>query len=154
MRTSVTMMYGMGESAADRVEHLVKIRDLQARTGGFTAFICWPLQPEGTPMFDGWAKTDAVTYLRILALGRIICRNIPNMQSSWVTMGHKVGQIALRFGANDYGSLMMEENVVSAAGTTHRATLQEMERIITDAGFTPRRRRQDYTLIEEPAVAA
>jgi cyclic dehypoxanthinyl futalosine synthase len=154
MRTSVTMMYGMGESAADRIEHLVKIRDLQARTGGFTAFICWPLQPEGTPMFQGWAKTDAVTYLRTLALGRIICDNIPNMQSSWVTMGHKVGQVALRFGANDYGSLMMEENVVSAAGTTYRTTLDEMQRMIADAGFTPRRRRQDYSLVEESAVAA
>jgi len=153
MRTSVTMMYGMGESNADRIEHLLKIRDLQARTGGFTAFICWPLQPEGTPMFDGAPKTDAVTYLRTLAMGRIICRNIPNMQSSWVTMGHKVGQVALRFGANDYGSLMMEENVVSAAGTTYRATLEEMERVISDAGFTPRRRRQDYSLIEEPAFA-
>lgn len=152
MRTSVTMMYGMGESNADRIEHLLKVRDLQARTGGFTAFICWPLQPEGTPMFDGWAKTDAVTYLRTLAMARIICRNIPNMQSSWVTMGHKVGQVALRFGANDYGSLMMEENVVSAAGTTHRATLEEMHRVIADAGFTPRLRRQDYSLIEE-AVA-
>ncbi|HQR18087.1 MAG TPA: dehypoxanthine futalosine cyclase, partial [Gemmatimonadales bacterium] len=154
MRTSVTMMYGMGESNADRIEHLLKIRDLQARTGGFTAFICWPLQPEGTPMFDGWAKTDAISYLRTLAMGRIICRNIPNMQSSWVTMGHKVGQVALRFGANDYGSLMMEENVVSAAGTTYRATLGEMHRVIADAGFTPRRRRQDYSLIEEAAVAA
>ncbi|HET9295154.1 MAG TPA: cyclic dehypoxanthinyl futalosine synthase [Gemmatimonadales bacterium] len=154
MRTSVTMMYGMGESAGDRIEHLIKIRDLQARTGGFTAFICWPLQPEGTPMFAGWTKTDAVTYLRTLAMGRIICDNIPNMQSSWVTMGHKVGQVALRFGANDYGSLMMEENVVSAAGTTHRATLDQMQRMITDAGYTPCRRRQDYSLIEESAVAA
>lgn len=105
-------------------------------------------------MFSGWAKTDAVTYLRTLAMGRIICDNIPNMQSSWVTMGHKVGQVALRFGANDYGSLMMEENVVSAAGTTHRATLDQMQRMITDAGYTPRRRRQDYSLIEESAVAA
>jgi cyclic dehypoxanthinyl futalosine synthase len=154
MRTSVTMMYGMGESNADRIEHLIKIRDLQARTGGFTAFICWPLQPEGTPMFHAHPKTDAVTYLRTLAMGRIICENIPNMQSSWVTMGHKVGQVALRFGANDYGSLMMEENVVSAAGTTYRATLGEMHRVIQDAGFTPRRRRQDYSLIEESAVAA
>lgn len=105
-------------------------------------------------MFHGHAKTDAVTYLRTLAMGRIICENIPNMQSSWVTMGHKVGQVALRFGANDYGSLMMEENVVSAAGTTYRATLGEMHRVIEDAGFTPRRRRQDYSLIEDAAVAA
>jgi len=146
MKTSVTMMYGLGESDADRIEHLFRIRDLQRRTGGFTAFICWPLQPEGTEMAD-MPKTDAVTYLRTLALGRIVCDNIPNIQSSWVTMGLKVGQVALRFGANDFGSLMMEENVVSAAGTTHRATIGEMERSIADAGFVPVRRRQDYTVI-------
>ncbi len=152
MKTSVTMMYGLGESAADRIEHLLRIREVQARTGGFTAFICWPLQPEGTAMADR-VKTDAVAYLRTLAMGRIILENIPNLQSSWVTMGLKVGQVALRFGANDFGSLMMEENVVSAAGTTHRATIAEMERAIIDAGFTPRRRRQDYSLIDEPVAA-
>jgi cyclic dehypoxanthinyl futalosine synthase len=79
--------------------------------------------------------------------------NVPNLQSSWVTMGHKVGQVALRFGANDYGSLMMEENVVSAAGTTYRTTLDEIERLIRDAGYQPRRRRQDYSVIQEPAAA-
>jgi cyclic dehypoxanthinyl futalosine synthase len=152
MKTSVTMMYGLGESAADRIEHLLRVRDLQARTGGFTAFICWPLQPDGSEMADS-KKTDAVTYLRTLAMGRIICRNVPNLQSSWVTMGLKVGQIALRFGANDFGSLMMEENVVSAAGTTHRASITEMERCIRDAGFQVRRRRQDYSIIDD-AVAA
>jgi len=152
MTTSVTMMYGLGESHADRIEHLLRIRDLQERTGGFTAFICWPLQPEGTAMADQ-PKTDAVTYLRTMAMGRIVCRNIPNVQSSWVTMGLKVGQVALRFGANDFGSLMMEENVVSAAGTTHRATIAEMERAITDAGFEVRRRRQDYSIIETTAAA-
>lgn len=99
-------------------------------------------------------KTDAITYLRTLAMGRIICDNIPNLQSSWVTMGLKVGQVALRFGANDFGSLMMEENVVSAAGTTYRATLEEMDRSIRDAGYEPRRRRQDYSIIAEPAGAA
>jgi len=145
-------MYGLGESHADRIEHLLRIRDLQERTGGFTAFICWPLQPEGTAMADQ-PKTDAVTYLRTMAMGRIVCRNIPNVQSSWVTMGLKVGQVALRFGANDFGSLMMEENVVSAAGTTHRATIAEMERAITDAGFEVRRRRQDYSIIETTAAA-
>lgn len=151
MKTSVTMMYGMGESNADRVEHLLRIREVQNRTGGFTAFICWPLQPEGTELAH-LPRTDAVTYLRTLALGRLICDNIPNLQSSWVTMGLKVGQVALRFGANDFGSLMMEENVVSAAGTTHRATIEEMERAIADAGFTPRRRRQDYTLLAPVAA--
>ena len=153
MRTSVTMMYGLGESNADRVEHLLRVRDVQARTGGFTAFICWPLQPEGTPGFSDMPRTDAVTYLRTLALSRIVLQNVPNLQSSWVTMGHKVGQVALRFGANDYGSLMMEENVVSAAGTTYRTTLDEIDRLIRDAGYAPRRRRQDYSVIEEMAAA-
>jgi cyclic dehypoxanthinyl futalosine synthase len=154
LRTTVSMMYGMGESNADRIEHLFRVRALQRRTGGFTAFICWPLQPEGTPEMSHVRKTDAVTYLRMLATARIVLDNVPSLQSSWVTMGHKVGQVALRFGANDYGSLMMEENVVSAAGTTHRSTIAEMERLIRDAGFVPRRRRQDYTLVEEPATAA
>ena len=154
MRTSVTMMYGMGESDADRVEHIFRVRELQRRTGGFTAFIAWPLQPDGTPMFDGAAKTDAVTYLRTLSLMRIIADNVPNMQASWVTMGHKIGQVALRFGANDYGSLMMEENVVSATGTTYTTTLREMDRLILDAGFTPRRRRQDYSLLPAHDQAA
>jgi len=153
MKTSVTMMYGLGETTEDRVEHLLRVRELQARTGGFTAFICWPLQPEGTPGMSDMPKTDAVTYLRTLALGRIVLDNVPNLQSSWVTMGHKVGQVALRFGANDYGSLMMEENVVSAAGTTYRTTLGEIDRLIRDAGFQPRRRRQDYSVIEESQAA-
>jgi cyclic dehypoxanthinyl futalosine synthase len=153
MKTSVTMMYGLGESLADRIEHLFRVRDVQARTGGFTAFICWPLQPEGTPGMSHYRKTDAVTYLRTLAISRIVLGNVPNIQSSWVTMGHKVGQVALRFGANDYGSLMMEENVVSAAGTTYRTTLAEIERLVRDAGFEPRRRRQDYSVIEEPVAA-
>jgi cyclic dehypoxanthinyl futalosine synthase len=146
-------MYGIGETLAERLEHLQRVRDLQARTGGFTAFICWPLQPEGTGMADQ-PKTDAVTYLRTLAMGRIVCHNVANLQSSWVTMGLKVGQVALRFGANDFGSLMMEENVVSSAGTTHRATIAEMERSIRDAGYEARRRRQDYSIIDEPAPAA
>jgi len=153
MRTSVTMMYGLGASNADRIEHLFRVRDVQAQTGGFTAFICWPLQPEGTPGMSHYRKTDAVTYLRTLAISRVVLGNVPNIQSSWVTMGHKVGQVALRFGANDYGSLMMEENVVSAAGTTYRTTLAEIERLIRDAGFEPRRRRQDYSVIDEPVAA-
>jgi cyclic dehypoxanthinyl futalosine synthase len=155
MKTSVTMMYGMGETDEDRIEHLFRVREVQRRTGGFTAFICWPLQPEGTPEMSHMPKSDAVTYLRTLAISRIILDNVPNLQSSWVTMGHKVGQVALRFGANDYGSLMMEENVVSAAGTTYRTTIDEIERIIRDAGLTPRRRRQDYSVIPtaEPVAA-
>src|SRR6476620_11458868 len=153
MKTSVTMMYGLGETDADRIEQLLRVRELQARTGGFTAFICWPLQPEGTEMSDQ-KKTDAVSYLRTLAMGRVICNNVPNLQSSWVTMGLKVGQIALQFGANDFGRLVVEANVVSSAGTTHRAPTEAMERCIRDAGYEVRRRRQDYSFLDEPAIAA
>jgi len=154
MKTSVTMMYGIGETLAERIEHLQRVRDVQSRTGGFTAFICWPLQPENTPEFGHMQKTDAVDYLRTVAIARIVLDNVPNLQSSWVTMGMKVGQLALRFGCNDFGSLMLEENVVSAANTTHRTTTDEMERLIVDAGFTPARRRQDYSIIMPTGVAA
>ena len=147
LKTSVTMMYGLGETPADRLEHLFRVKEVQARTGGFTAFICWPLQPEHTEL-EHLGKTDAVTYLRTQALARIVLDNVPNIQASWVTMGPKIGQVALRFGANDFGSLMMEENVVSSAGTTWRMTLPEMQRLITDAGYTAVQRRQDYSLLE------
>ncbi|MEO8560755.1 MAG: cyclic dehypoxanthinyl futalosine synthase [bacterium] len=153
MKTSVTMMYGIGETLAERLEHLERVKEVQARTGGFTAFICWPLQPENTPRMSHMQKTDAVDYLRTVAFSRIVLDNVPNIQSSWVTMGMKVGQTALRFGCNDFGSLMIEENVVSAANTTHRTSIDEMERLIRDAGFTPARRRQDYSIIA-PVVAA
>lgn len=152
MKTSVTMMYGLGESLADRIEHLVRVREVQARTGGFTAFITWPLQPEHTEM-EGTPKTDAVTYLRTVAIARVVLDNVPNLQASWVTMGLKVGQISLRFGCNDFGSLMIEENVVSAAGTTHRTTIEEMRRHIVDAGFVAARRRQDYSIIPDEKAA-
>jgi cyclic dehypoxanthinyl futalosine synthase len=153
MKTSVTMMYGIGETLAERLEHLERVKEVQKRTGGFTAFICWPLQPENTPRMSHMPKTDAVDYLRTVAFSRIMLDNVPNIQSSWVTMGMKIGQTALRFGCNDFGSLMIEENVVSAANTTHRTSIEEMERLIRDAGFTPARRRQDYSIIA-PAVAA
>src|ERR671913_1458880 len=155
MKTSVTMMYGIGETLAERLEHLQRVREVQARTGGFTAFICWPLQPENTPRMSHMPKTDAVDYLRTVSFARVVLDNIPNIQSSWVTMGMKVGQLALRFGCNDFGSLMIEENVVSAANTTHRTTIEEMERLIRDAGFIAARRRQDYSIIplEAPAHA-
>ena len=148
MKTSVTMMYGLGETLAERLEHLERVREVQARTGGFTAFICWPLQPENTPTMSQQPKTGAVEYLRTVAFARVVLDNVPNLQSSWVTMGMKIGQIALRFGCNDFGSLMMEENVVSAANTTNRTSTNEMERLIRDAGFTPARRKQDYTLLD------
>jgi cyclic dehypoxanthinyl futalosine synthase len=162
MKTSVTMMYGIGETLAERLEHLQRVRELQARTNGFTAFITWPLQPENTPTMSHMPKTDAVTYLRTVAMSRIVLDNVPNLQSSWVTMGMKVGQMALRYGCNDFGSLMIEENVVSAANTTYRTTTDELDRLIVDAGFTPARRRQDYSIISNddgssvaaPAVAA
>ena len=153
MKTSVTMMYGIGETLAERLEHLERVKEVQQRTKGFTAFICWPLQPENTPRMSHMPKTDAVDYLRTVAFARVVLDNIPNIQSSWVTMGMKIGQTALRFGCNDFGSLMIEENVVSAANTTYRTTIEEMERLIRDAGFTPARRRQDYSIIA-PTVAA
>ena len=152
MKTSVTMMYGLGETHADRVEHLFRVRAVQARTRGFTAFITWPLQPEHTEM-EGTPKTDAQTHLRTVAIARLVLDNVPNLQASWVTMGLKIGQIALRFGCNDFGSLMIEENVVSAAGTTHHATIEEMRRHIVDAGFMPARRRQDYSIIKDEIAA-
>jgi len=96
-------------------------------------------------------KTDAIDYLRTIAIARIVLDNVPNLQASWVTMGMKVGQLALRFGCNDFGSLMIEENVVSAANTTYRTTTEEMERLIRDAGFSPARRRQDYSIIATAA---
>ena len=154
MKTSVTMMYGLGETLEERIEHLRRVRDVQSRTNGFTAFICWPLQPENTPRMSQQPKTDAVEYLRTVAISRVVLDNVPNLQSSWVTMGMKVGQLALRFGCNDFGSLMIEENVVSAANTTHRTTIEEIERHIVDAGFTPARRRQDYSLIPPAAEHA
>jgi cyclic dehypoxanthinyl futalosine synthase len=153
MKTSVTMMYGIGETLAERLEHLTRVKEVQARTGGFTAFICWPLQPENTPRMSHVQKTDAVDYLRTVAIARIVLDNVPNLQSSWVTMGMKIGQVALRFGCNDFGSLMIEENVVSAANTTHRTSIEEMERLIRDAGFTPARRRQDYSVISAAPAA-
>jgi cyclic dehypoxanthinyl futalosine synthase len=150
MKTSATMTYGLGETSADRIEHLLRLRQQQQETGGFTAFICWPLQPEHTEMAE-MPKTDAVTYLRTLAIARIALDNFQNLQSSWVTMGMKVGQVALHFGANDFGSIMMEENVVSAAGTTYRTSVAEMEQLIRGAGFRPVKRRQDYSHILEAA---
>ena len=151
MKTTVTMMYGIGETLAERIEHLERVREVQSRTGGFTAFICWPLQPENTPTMSHQPKTDAVEYLRTVAIARIVLDNVPNLQASWVTMGLKIGQLALRFGCNDFGSLMIEENVVSAANTTHRTTIGELDRLIRDAGFRPERRRQDYSIIASGA---
>jgi cyclic dehypoxanthinyl futalosine synthase len=146
IRSSATMMFGHVETPAERVEHLMRLRDLQDRTGGFTAFICWTFQPENTVLKA--EKAGSHEYLRMQALARIFLDNIPNLQSSWVTQGPAMGQVALKFGANDFGSLMMEENVVSSAGTSFRLTLDEMRRLIREAGYEPRQRNNEYQLVE------
>jgi cyclic dehypoxanthinyl futalosine synthase len=146
IRSSATMMFGHVETPADRVEHLMRLRDLQDRTRGFTAFICWTFQPENTVLKA--EKAGSHEYLRMQALARIFLDNIPNLQSSWVTQGPAMGQVALKFGANDFGSLMMEENVVSSAGTSFRLTLNEMRRLIREAGYEPRQRNNEYQLVD------
>ena len=130
----------------ERIEHLERLRQVQDETGGFTAFICWTFQPDHTEMADV-PPAGSFEYLKTQAVSRLYLDNFPNIQSSWVTQGQKIGQLALLFGANDMGSLMIEENVVSAANTTHRTTTAEMERLIRDAGFIAARRRQDYSII-------
>ncbi len=169
MNTSATMMFGSIETDAERIEHLRRLRDLQDETGGFIAFITWTFQHQGAPLgrvtrhdplvhgpFDGHKLrlAGAYDYLRMLAVARLYLDNIPNVQSSWVTQGGKIGQLALFHGANDMGSVMMEENVVSAAGTTYRLDEAAIRRLVRAAGWTPRQRNQRYELIEETGVAA
>jgi cyclic dehypoxanthinyl futalosine synthase len=143
------MMFGHIETEAERIEHLTRLRDLQDETGGFTAFICWTMQPVHK-MSDA-AESGAFEYLRTQAIARLYLDNVPNIQSSWVTQGAKIGQVALFFGANDMGSLMIEENVVASAGTVHYLTLEEIKRCIREAGWVPRQRNVLYQLIDEPA---
>ncbi|MDD2467714.1 MAG: dehypoxanthine futalosine cyclase [Desulfobulbus sp.] len=147
LRTTATMMFGHIETMEERLEHLQRVRDLQDRTGGFTAFIPWPFQPDYTPLAAARKieKTTAVTYLRMLALSRIFLDNIRNIQASWVTQGPKIAQLSLFFGANDFGSTMIEENVVAAAGVHFRLTEEEIRRLVRDAGFSPQQRLMDYT---------
>jgi len=145
LNSSATMMFGHVETLDDRLEHLQRLRDLQDETGGFTAFICWTFQPEHTKLRA--EPVGSSEYLRTQALSRIFLDNFPNVQSSWVTQGPKIGQIALRYGANDFGSVMMEENVVSSAGTTFRLNSEMIERLITSAGYQPRRRNNWYQLV-------
>ncbi len=147
LRTTATMMFGHIETTAERLEHLQRVRDLQDRTGGFTAFIPWPFQPDHTPLaaVRRIEKTTAVSYLRMLALSRIFLDNIRNIQASWVTQGPKIAQLSLFFGANDFGSTMIEENVVAAAGVRFRLSEEEIRRLVTDAGFRPQQRLMDYT---------
>ncbi|MDI6735459.1 MAG: cyclic dehypoxanthinyl futalosine synthase [bacterium] len=142
MKTTATMMFGHIESIADRAQHLLKIRDLQDETGGFTAFIPWTYQPQNT-ILSG-REVGGYEYLKTLAISRIVLHNFKNIQASWVTQGPKIGQIALAFGANDMGSTMLEENVVRAAGAQYRLTTQEIIDLIKDAGLVPRQRDTFY----------
>ncbi len=147
LRTTATMMFGHIETIEERLEHLQRLRDLQDRTGGFTAFIPWPFQPDHTPLaaVRKIEKTTAVSYLRILALSRIFLDNFENIQASWVTQGPKIAQLSLFFGANDFGSTMIEENVVAAAGVHFRLSEAEIRRLVRDAGYQPQQRLMDYT---------
>ena len=146
-RSTATMMFGHVETPAERIEHLERLRRLQDETGGFTAFICWTFQPENTQLAH-LPKVGAFEYLKTLAVARLYLDNFQNIQSSWVTQGEKIGQLALFFGANDMGSLMIEENVVASAGTVHRLSLETLKRCIQDAGFEPRQRNVFYELID------
>ena len=145
MRTTATMMFGCGETDQERLNHLDVVRRIQEETGGFTAFIPWTFQRENTALARSVKEeTTGVEYLKTLAISRLYLKNIDNLQASWVTQGLKTCQLALRFGANDVGSVMIEENVVSSAGTHHRASEEELRRIIRDAGFVPKQRDTLY----------
>ncbi|MGP0063625.1 MAG: cyclic dehypoxanthinyl futalosine synthase [Isosphaeraceae bacterium] len=150
-RSTATMMFGHIETIEERVEHFERIRRLQDGTGGFTAFISWTFQPEHTDMADV-PPSGAFEYLKTQAISRLYLDNVPNIQSSWVTQGPKIGQVALHFGANDMGSLMIEENVVSSAGTVYHLSLEEIRRAIRECGYIPRQRNVFYQYIDaEPA---
>jgi cyclic dehypoxanthinyl futalosine synthase len=147
-RSTATMMFGHIETLAERIEHLDRLRELQDETGGFTAFICWSFQPDNTEM-SHIPASGSFEYLKTQAVARLYLDNIPNIQSSWVTQGRDIGQLALLFGANDMGSLMLEENVVSAAGTVHHLTLDQMRSAISELGWEPRRRNVFYELLDD-----
>ena len=147
LRTTATMMFGHEETLEDRLAHLFALRDLQDRTGGFTAFIPWAFQPQNTAIPR--EPETAVSYLRLLAISRLVLDNFDNIQASWVTMGPKVAQLALFFGANDFGSTMIEENVVAAAGVSFRLSIHEIRGIIESAGFEPRQRTMAYELLPD-----
>lgn len=153
-KSSATMMFGHIETLEERIEHLERLRQLQDETGGFTAFICWTFQPENTDMAH-IPPAGAFEYLRTQAVSRMYLDNFPNIQSSWVTQGEKIGQLALLFGANDMGSLMIEENVVSQAGTVHHLTIDRIRKCIVNAGYVPRQRNVFYEYIDDydPATA-
>ncbi|MFM7843953.1 MAG: dehypoxanthine futalosine cyclase, partial [Planctomycetota bacterium] len=149
-KSSVTMMFGHVETLAERVEHLERVRSLQDETGGFTAFICWTFQPDHTELAH-LPAAGSFEYLRTQAISRLYLDNVPNIQSSWVTQGMKIGQLALLFGANDMGSLMIEENVVAEAGTVHFLTLNQIRDSIAELGFEPRQRNVFYQLLDRDA---
>jgi cyclic dehypoxanthinyl futalosine synthase len=152
-RSTATMMFGHVETLEERIEHLRRLRELQDETGGFTAFIAWTFQPEHTAMAHIPAA-GAFDYLKTTAVSRLYLDNIANLQSSWVTQGLKIGQMALLFGANDMGSLMIEENVVAEAGTVHHLTLEEIRGAIAELGFVPRQRNVRYELMDGPLPGA
>jgi cyclic dehypoxanthinyl futalosine synthase len=148
LRTTATMMYGHVEEVEERLEHMCRLRDVQDDTGGFTAFITWSYQPEHTEL--GGVEATGIEYLRTLAIARIVLDNFDNIQASWVTQGGKVGQLSLAFGANDMGSVMIEENVVRAAGASYCMDEIEIVRNIENAGFTPKRRNMHYEILGDP----
>jgi cyclic dehypoxanthinyl futalosine synthase len=148
LRTTATMMYGHVETVDERLEHMLRLRALQDETGGFTAFIAWSYQPEHTEL--GGGEATGVEYLRMLSLARIVLDNFPSLQASWVTQGGKVGQLSLAFGANDMGSVMIEENVVRAAGASYCMDEVEIVRNIENAGFVPKRRNMHYDILGDP----
>jgi cyclic dehypoxanthinyl futalosine synthase len=146
MPTTATMMFGAGEKPEDIVEHLFRVRELQAEQGGFTAFIPWTYQPGNTEL--GGEQASGVDYLKVLALARVILDNVPNLQASWVTQGARMAQIALFFGANDLGGTMLEENVVAATGVDFRMSRDEIIELARSAGFAPVRRTTGYEVLE------
>ena len=150
--SSATMMFGHVETLEERIEHLDRLRQLQDETGGFTAFICWTFQPDHTDMSDV-PPAGAFEYLKTNAVARLYLDNFANIQSSWVTQGLKIGQMALLYGANDMGSLMIEENVVAEAGTVHHLTLQQIRDAISDLGYQPRQRNVFYELIDQEVTS-
>jgi len=154
MRTTATMMFGVGETDADRVEHFRVVRDLQDRTGGFTAWIPWTFQKENTVLDGKVEEAGGFEYLKTLAVSRLYLDNIRHVQGSWVTQGPKIGQVSLCFGADDLGSIMIEENVVYAAGARNRMTQDDMRRIISDAGYEPVQRRTLYDACTELCCAS
>jgi cyclic dehypoxanthinyl futalosine synthase len=148
LRTTATMMYGHVETVEERIEHLTRLRELQDERGGFTAFIAWSYQPEHTQL--GGYEATGLEYLRMLALARIVLDNFPGLQASWVTQGGKVGQLSLAYGANDMGSVMIEENVVRAAGAAYCMDEVEVVRNIENAGYTAKRRNMHYEILGDP----